>query len=293
LYGFAVKYISVLYEFCVRDKGVVAKYLNKPNVHRMLELYTHTIPAFGHSMHVQELLFDTAHQPLKSAISCYNQRDAHIHAVTATLANDWECRLSIQVNRCGDPYSWTIEDCARIRRLITGRDMSGATDMHEIRSALCEPVLSQLRKIRRKLKFNATQVVVWKFHYEPARGLHLVESWRKLGFANVKAFDEAVDCVKSSTELRSFQPKSLRVACYDSSWCTYQEKKNDRRRSDNVFPCSIIQALVNRSDGLEGDEDQIRELKHQDYNWISIRWLFMLHSGLCFASSKLSPFPYV
>mgnify|MGYP003438799006 FL=1 len=261
LYGFAVKYISVLHDFCVRDNGVVAKYLNKPNVHRLLELYTHTIPAFGHSRHVQELLFETAHQPLKRAISRSNQRDPHIHAVTATLANDWECRLSIEVNRCGDPDSWTIEDCTRIRRLITGRDMSGATDMQEIRSAFCEPVLSQLRKVRRKLTSNATQVVVWKLHYEPARDLHLNESWRKLSCANVKAFDEAVDCVKSSTELRSFQPKSLRVACYASSWCTYQEKTNDRRRSGNIFPGSIVQALVNRSDGLEGDGYQIRELE--------------------------------
>jgi hypothetical protein len=189
-------------------------------VHRLLELYTHTIPAFGHCRHVQELLFETSHQSFKRGISRSNQRDPHIHSVTATIANDWECRLSIAVDRCGDPDSWTIEDCKRIRRLITGRDISGATDMHEIRSAFCEPVLSQLRKVRRKLKSNAQQVVVWKLHYEPAKYAHLNESWRKLSSANVKAFDEAVECVKSSTELRSFQPKSLRVACYASLGCT-------------------------------------------------------------------------
>jgi hypothetical protein len=72
LYGFAVKYISVLHDFCVGANGVVAKCLNKPNVHRLLELYTHTIPAFGHSRHEQELLFETEHQPLKRAISSSN-----------------------------------------------------------------------------------------------------------------------------------------------------------------------------------------------------------------------------
>jgi hypothetical protein len=148
------------------------------------------------------------------------------------------------VNRCGYPDYWTIEDGTRIRRLITGRDRSGATDMQEIRSAFYEPVLSQLRKVRRKLKSNATQFVVWKLHYEPSRDFHLKESWRKLSSANVKAFDEAVECVKYSTKLRRFQPKSLRVACYDSSWCTYQEKTNDRRRSGNIFPGSIVRALV-------------------------------------------------
>jgi hypothetical protein len=284
LYGFAVKYISVLHELCVRENGVVAKYLNKPNVHRLLELYTHTIPAFGHCRHVQELLFETAHQPLKRAISRSNQRDPHIHAVTATLANDWECRLSIEVNRCGDPDSWTIEDCTRIRRLITGRDMSGATDMQEIRSVFCKPVLSQLRKVRRKLTSNATQVVVWKLHYEPARVYHLNESWRKLSSANVKAFDEAVECVKASTELRSFQPVSLRVACYASSWCTYQEQMNGRRRFGNIFPGSIVQALVNRIDGLERGEDQIRELEtprsQSDFHSVSFQVSFWFVLGL-------------
>ena len=33
-------------------------------------------------------------------------------------------------------------------------------------------------------------------------------------------------------------------------------------------------------------------LKHQDHNWISIRWRFMFHSGSCLVSSKLSPIPY-
>ena len=91
--------------------------------------------------------------------------------------------------------------------------------------------------------------------YTPQRKLE------ELSSANVKAFDEAVECVKASTELRSFQPISLRVACYASSWCTYQEQTNDRRRSGNIFPGSIVQALVNRIDGLEGDVDQIRELE--------------------------------
>jgi hypothetical protein len=56
LYGMAVEYIDRLHECCVRDSiGVVGRHFNKPNVHRLLELYAHTIPAFGHCKHVQEL----------------------------------------------------------------------------------------------------------------------------------------------------------------------------------------------------------------------------------------------
>mgnify|MGYP003411280385 CR=1 FL=1 len=153
-------YISVLHEFSVIYNGVVAKYLNKPNVHRLLDLSTHTIPAFSHCRHVREILFETAHQPLKRAISCSNQHDPHIHSVTAILANDWKCCLSVDVNRCGDTDFLTIEDYKRIWRLITGRYMSGAKYMKEICSVLCKPVLLQLQKVRRNLTSNAAQVVV-------------------------------------------------------------------------------------------------------------------------------------
>jgi hypothetical protein len=151
LYGLALKYISKLYDLCVRDNGGIGKHLNKPNVHRLLELYTHTIPAFGHCKYVQELLFETAHQPLKRATVRSNQRDPHTHAVTATLANDWECRLSIEVSRCGDPETWTTEDCKRLLRLIGARDAESVEGMHRVRAAFSEPILSQLRKVKTKV----------------------------------------------------------------------------------------------------------------------------------------------
>jgi hypothetical protein len=52
LYRSAVDYVCRLHELCVRDKDVAGKHLNKPNVHRLIELYTHTIPSFGHFRHV-------------------------------------------------------------------------------------------------------------------------------------------------------------------------------------------------------------------------------------------------
>jgi hypothetical protein len=109
LYGSAVDYVRRLHELCVREKDVAGKHLNKPNVHRLIELYSHAIPSFGHCRHVQELLFETAHQPLKRAITCSNQRDPHISAVTSTLTNDWETRLRIEVSSLGEPQSWKAE----------------------------------------------------------------------------------------------------------------------------------------------------------------------------------------
>ena len=88
LYGSAVDYIRKLHHISVRDKYVAGKHLKKPNLHWLIEHYTHTIPSFGHCRHVQELLFETARQPLKRPITRSNQRDPHISAVTAILVND-------------------------------------------------------------------------------------------------------------------------------------------------------------------------------------------------------------
>jgi hypothetical protein len=99
-------YIQKLHDLSVRGYQKVGVHLNKPNVHRLVELYTHSIPMFGHARHVQELLFETAHQPLKRAISRSDMKDPHVSAVYATLCNDWKTRLSIEVEHLEDPNSW-------------------------------------------------------------------------------------------------------------------------------------------------------------------------------------------
>jgi hypothetical protein len=39
LYRYAVDYVRRLHELCVRDKDVAGKHLNKPNEHRLFELW--------------------------------------------------------------------------------------------------------------------------------------------------------------------------------------------------------------------------------------------------------------
>jgi hypothetical protein len=103
LFGMACDYIDALHALCVESSDKIGKILNKPNVHRLLELYAHTIPAFGHCRFVEELAFESAHQPLKRAIVRSNRRDPQLAAVTAVLANDWESRLSIELSRLSQP----------------------------------------------------------------------------------------------------------------------------------------------------------------------------------------------
>jgi hypothetical protein len=122
---------------------------------------------------------------------------------------------------------------------------------------------------------------MWKMRYDSARVFHPIESWSKLSSANVNAFDGTVERFKSSTALRRFQPMSLRVACSASSWYTHDEQTSSRRRSGNIFTGSIVQALVTRTDGLEGGCDHIRALEMPRSHMDSIRWRFAFHFGSC------------
>ena len=78
LFQLSCKYVADLHYICSQSTKGVGRTLNKPNVHGLLELYAHTLPAFGHVGHFQELLFETAHQPLKRGIKRSNEHDQNV-----------------------------------------------------------------------------------------------------------------------------------------------------------------------------------------------------------------------
>jgi hypothetical protein len=81
LFQLSCKSVSNLHYICSQLTKGVSRTLNKPNKHRLFELYAHTLPKFGHVGLFQELLFETTHQPLKRGIKRSNNRDPHISAV--------------------------------------------------------------------------------------------------------------------------------------------------------------------------------------------------------------------
>lgn len=87
----AVDYIRSVNELCIRST-IVARHLDKPNLHRLLELYTLTLPAFGHVTHFMELVFKCAQQPLKRCITRENHRNDHLSTMEHCLGNDWQAR---------------------------------------------------------------------------------------------------------------------------------------------------------------------------------------------------------
>jgi hypothetical protein len=98
LYVLICKYLKSLDGLC-RLSEDMRKHLDKPNAHRLLELYAHTLPAFGRVHHIQELVFESEHQPLKRGIRSSNHRNEQVFSISAALASDWESRLAFEVEK--------------------------------------------------------------------------------------------------------------------------------------------------------------------------------------------------
>lgn len=94
----------------------------KPKQHRLLELYTHTLPAFGHVRHFGELVFECAHQPLKRALKRSNHKLAHLQAMKHVPSDEWKARIRELIGQCSYDGS-TEEDwvTGALRRLIFGQ----------------------------------------------------------------------------------------------------------------------------------------------------------------------------
>ena len=89
---FASNYVKSVDKFC-RSFPDLAHLVDKPNTHRLLELSLHTSPLFNHLLYVCELVFESAHQPLKNFLSRNHTLNSHIYSVHLVLARDWMIRL--------------------------------------------------------------------------------------------------------------------------------------------------------------------------------------------------------
>ncbi len=98
---------------------IAKRSIDKPNVHRLVELVWSTIPMVGRVSQVGELVLEKAHQTLKRAIRHGNNKDLQLLSMSAAIYNDWEWRLSMQAKEAieGNPIA-TI-GCFR---LLAGRE---------------------------------------------------------------------------------------------------------------------------------------------------------------------------
>ena len=90
------------------------KALDQPNVHRLVELYVHTLPLFGRVSLVREIILKQGHQPIKRAIMYSKNQKEHLHAMKSVLSDDRKMRLGIACSSVTTPGSLTTEECIKI-----------------------------------------------------------------------------------------------------------------------------------------------------------------------------------
>ena len=113
-------YVRRVDKFC-RTFPENKEHLDKPNLHRLIELYEHSLPVFGHVREFMELVFEGAHQPLKRCIAKSNNHNAHIFATEHCVANDWQGRIASLSRILEDKDSPNNTHARRgLRRLLLG-----------------------------------------------------------------------------------------------------------------------------------------------------------------------------
>ena len=96
--GRRVMSAKMFIQLCAREHKkdpAGCKQLNKPNVHRLLELCCHTIVNFWHGLNCSEMVLESMHRRFKNWLESNPHADSHISAVEKALSADWMGRVSI------------------------------------------------------------------------------------------------------------------------------------------------------------------------------------------------------
>ena len=80
--------------------------LDKPNMHRLVELFTHTLPLFGSLKFIEELILEKAHQGAKRAVDMSNKKNEHVQGMMVYLQDDFVTRLRSITKDIETPGSW-------------------------------------------------------------------------------------------------------------------------------------------------------------------------------------------
>ncbi|MEM7297427.1 MAG: hypothetical protein AAF391_04075 [Bacteroidota bacterium] len=84
--------LKLINDLSIMDKNY-GSFMDKLNLHRLLELCHHSIFAFGHTRNVAEMGLETVHQILKKSLLGNTNLDKHITAIHHAMCADWQRRV--------------------------------------------------------------------------------------------------------------------------------------------------------------------------------------------------------
>ena len=125
---------------------------NKPNLHRLIEAFEHTVPLLGHARQVAELSFEATHQQMKRGLEHSGGADRQLDAMLAALGNYWKGSLHLALKSFSNSTPASLERQRSKRfllRVLFGREHCKsmenlpASTLHD----LCqEPLLEHLNR---------------------------------------------------------------------------------------------------------------------------------------------------
>lgn len=128
MFHLASSFVKMIDELCTTSSIVLSK-LDRPNTHRVIELYASTIPHFSHALFCVNMGFESNHQPLKSALSRNTNSNFHMSAVYHALGRDWfarVCELMAMKSNLSQSNQVAEKDIRRgLRRLFFGANADG------------------------------------------------------------------------------------------------------------------------------------------------------------------------
>ena len=163
LRNICVKYVQTINKLC-RDTPALCPVLDKPNVHRLVELYMHSIPRLGHVKTFDELQFEAFHQPLKRALARSNHHNGHVYSMRMVIANEWRSRMGDAAREVSSIDFPSPEDCELLMRAASGNSgllREGHITCDDVRSAFNEAALAEFKSFGKKRTLFAARNSVW------------------------------------------------------------------------------------------------------------------------------------
>ena len=156
--------VSNMSTLCARSEHA-KRHLDKPNVHRLVEFFSFTLPAFGNVFHIQELVLERGHQELKCGILRSNFKNPQLQAMESVTGNDWVNRLGLELEDVTDTgHGWSDSVIRSVLRLL-GRpewnreltdDIKG-----RVKAMFPPPVLMTIRSNQRFLSSLLHTSYIW------------------------------------------------------------------------------------------------------------------------------------
>ena len=154
----------------------LACHVDRPNVHRLLELFHHTVPLLNHITYFCELVFESSHQPLKFFLSRNHTLNSHVYAVQLILAKDWLIRVRslwrITKNENEEEHIRKLAMIGLIRFL-------GGTDMDKIdwNSSDLNPHFNELQQHINTLMVGTVEKRLDKWYHDSLTMYNSEPSW--------------------------------------------------------------------------------------------------------------------